>query len=104
MRMMFFPQLKILRLLSAEAAQLFPKGYFDFVYIDADHSLAREDILLWYPLVKKGGILAGHDYGSRRHTKVKLDVLSCFEAVKEHEALTWSVRCGDNRYKFLEGD
>ena len=40
-------------------------GSLDFVYLDGDHSEAAVagDIRLWRPLVKPGGILAGHDYG-----------------------------------------
>lgn len=38
----------------------------DFVYIDANHEYisVKEDIELWYPLVKKGGILGGHDFSA----------------------------------------
>jgi predicted O-methyltransferase YrrM len=37
---------------------------FDIIYIDADHTYEHclEDIQLWKPKVKKGGILCGHDY------------------------------------------
>jgi len=66
----FYPQFKIMRMSSEEAAQLFPKrffpdGYFDFVYIDADHTydMVKNDIQLWLPIVKKGGLIGGHDYG-----------------------------------------
>ncbi|MBC8233053.1 class I SAM-dependent methyltransferase [bacterium] len=38
------------------------RGEFDFVYIDACHSMTEQDIECWYPLVKSGGILGGHDY------------------------------------------
>lgn len=36
----------------------------DFVYIDGNHqySSVLEDIKIWYPKIKNGGILAGHDY------------------------------------------
>lgn len=36
----------------------------DFVYIDANHDFehASEDVPGWYKRVRKGGILAGHDY------------------------------------------
>ncbi len=36
------------------------------VYIDGDHSYeaVRDDIKAWLPKVRKGGILAGHDYGA----------------------------------------
>jgi SAM-dependent methyltransferase len=37
---------------------------FDFVFIDACHQyrFVKEDIQAWWPLVKPGGILCGHDY------------------------------------------
>ena len=54
----------MLRCLSKQAVDLFPDESLDFVYIDANHeySYVVEDIKLWYPKVKKGGIVAGHDY------------------------------------------
>ena len=38
---------------------------FDFVFLDADHSRdgTREQIDAWWPLVKPGGLMMGHDYG-----------------------------------------
>ena len=38
--------------------------YFDFVYIDARHDFkgVYEDLVKWWPKLKKGGIFAGHDY------------------------------------------
>lgn len=49
---------------SIEASKLFEDEFFDFIYLDADHSFKgiTDDILHWYPKVKRGGILAGHDY------------------------------------------
>lgn len=49
---------------SENAATLFEDGSLDFVYIDANHKYeyVKQDISLWYPKVRKGGILAGHDY------------------------------------------
>lgn len=39
---------------------------FDWVYIDAahDYESVRDDLQAWWPLVKPGGILAGHDWVS----------------------------------------
>uniref|UniRef100_A0A6H1ZVW4 Putative methyltransferase n=1 Tax=viral metagenome TaxID=1070528 RepID=A0A6H1ZVW4_9ZZZZ len=36
----------------------------DFVYIDGDHSYetTKKDIELYYPKVRSGGLVAGHDY------------------------------------------
>jgi len=49
---------------SVEAAKLFEDGYFDFVYIDANHVYKEviADLEAWYPKIRKGGMLAGHDY------------------------------------------
>jgi len=49
---------------SVRAASLFPDEYFDFVFVDAAHD--RESVLAdlraWWPKIKVGGRLAGHDY------------------------------------------
>ena len=49
---------------STKAANLFPDRLFDYVYIDGDHSYeaVSKDLELWYPKVRKGGVLAGHDF------------------------------------------
>jgi len=46
------------------AAAGFAPGTLDFVYIDARHNYEAvlEDLADWFPLVRSGGILAGHDY------------------------------------------
>ena len=55
---------RILRLTSVEAASQFEKSSLDFVYLDAQHhyEAVRDDIRLWLPKVRKGGVLGGHDY------------------------------------------
>lgn len=49
---------------SVEAADLlrhrWEKG-IDFIYLDGDHTLIRQDLELWWPFLRKGGLLAGHD-------------------------------------------
>jgi methyltransferase family protein len=54
----------IRRMRSLEAANSFPDGHFDFVFIDADHSYegCRNDIAAWKRKVKPEGWLCGHDY------------------------------------------
>lgn len=49
---------------STRAARLFPPGSIDLCFIDADHSYesVTEDLRTWWPRVKPGGTLAGHDY------------------------------------------
>jgi predicted O-methyltransferase YrrM len=49
---------------SLNAVHLFEDNSLDFVFIDASHEYedVKNDIISWLPKVKKGGILAGHDY------------------------------------------
>ncbi len=52
-----------LRLKSVRAAALIKDG-LDFVFIDAahDYQSVLDDIRVWLPKVRSGGILSGHDY------------------------------------------
>lgn len=54
----------ILRATSREAAASFADGSLDFAFIDArhDYEAVKEDISLWYPKIRDGGILCGHDW------------------------------------------
>lgn len=51
--------------LSTDAVTNYPKNYFDFIYIDACHmyECVKSDLELYLPKLKKGGYMAGHDYG-----------------------------------------
>jgi len=55
---------RIHRKLSLDAAQDFPDNYFDWVYIDTDHSYetTRQELEYYAPKMKANGIIAGHDY------------------------------------------
>jgi hypothetical protein len=54
----------MVRAASEIAANMFEDNSLDFVYIDANHAYdyVVQDINLWYPKVKEGGYLCGHDY------------------------------------------
>lgn len=49
---------------SLDALERFPDSFFDWIYIDTDHSyeLTREELKLSAPKIKPGGFIAGHDY------------------------------------------
>jgi len=80
--MQYFPQLRVLRMTSEEAAKIVPDGYFDMVYIDAVHTYehVHADIGYWLPKVREGGFIGGHDYTSKRWEGVKRAVDEWFGA------------------------
>lgn len=49
---------------SALQASKVADGTLDFIYVDADHKLAsvRADLAMWYPKVRSGGMICGHDF------------------------------------------
>lgn len=60
----FYPRCHWFQTTSKEAAdRLFEDGELDFVYLDGNHEepYVTEDIHLWWPKIKSGGLLAGHD-------------------------------------------
>lgn len=60
----FKSKVETIFLSSKGASSFFKEKELDYVYIDANHSYenVKEDIELWYPKVKLGGTLAGHDF------------------------------------------
>jgi hypothetical protein len=55
---------EIWRLTSQEASTKLSDASLDFVYIDAQHHEAAvtDDLNRWYPKLRSGGMLSGHDY------------------------------------------
>ncbi len=70
------------RAYSLEAAKQFKDGSLDFVYIDANHALpyVMDDICAWEPKVRKGGMVAGHDYCKRGPGKYQCHVVQAVHA------------------------
>jgi hypothetical protein len=54
----------MIRATSEKASEIFVDNSLDFAYIDANHAydFVVQDIKMWYPKVKSGGYLLGHDY------------------------------------------
>lgn len=69
-----------IRMTSVDASKLYEDESLDFVFIDACHEYecVKEDIEHWYPKVKPGGILAGHDF---HYPTVNKAVLEQFASV-----------------------
>lgn len=93
----------ILREFSKNAAAQFNDESLDWVYIDANHGYEaiREDLELWWPKVKKGGILSGHDYAllptfgvvqAVNEFIVKHNLSLDYRTVEEHIFDSWAIR------------
>lgn len=63
---------------SQEAAELVVDNFFDLVFIDGDHSYlqTRNDIEIWRPKVRNGGILCGHDCECRPTNLLRENILA----------------------------
>lgn len=62
---------RVVRATSLHAAAELPDG-LDFVYVDANHAYDHvlADLNLWWPKLRPGGVLAGHDVMSLSHPGV----------------------------------
>lgn len=99
----YFDKTMVIRQDSLWATNLFPDGYFDFVYIDAGHTYGEvmSDMNLWWPKVKAGGVFGGHDYGTINGREVKHAVNDFLEAhglqqdpaigLRVGEAMEWAI-------------
>ena len=60
-----FDNVEIIRMKSEDAVSMFVDDYFDYVYIDGEHSYAAvmRHLTNYLPKVKVGGYLIGDDYG-----------------------------------------
>lgn len=102
---------ELVRARNHQVVNTFADGSLDYVYLDGDHKYdsVKQDIKMWYPKLKVGAILSGHDYciGS---VQEKFGVIEAVqEFVAEHKlrlAVTtenfpaWIV-CKDNRDLFF---
>lgn len=78
---------------SVDIAKTLPDESLDWVYLDADHSYkgVKADLEAWFPKVRKGGIISGHDY---IHYGKGSSAFGVIEAVDEF--------CEDNGYEIEE--
>ncbi len=89
---------KVIKGFSMDIVQDFDDESLDFVYIDSNHDFQNttNDIIEWSKKVKKGGIIAGHDYcettrGAQNDVKVVVDAYTMAMGIKD-----WYVFTGDS--------
>jgi hypothetical protein len=98
-----FENCRMLRTTSAEAAKDFGDGTVDFVYLDGCHRYesVKEDVGLWWPKVKVGGVLAGHDFlsgqadlisgGVQSAVMSEFDDIGLVPEIKQDDPWSWLV-------------
>jgi hypothetical protein len=84
-----------MRMFSTDAVKFFGDEYFDWIYIDANHKYKyiKENLHIWTPKVKVGGLITGHDYGNKNEKRKKWGIT---KAVNEFvEENTFNLKLGD---------
>jgi hypothetical protein len=93
----------IMRTFSEDAAKDVPDRSLDFVYIDGNHveQAVYEDLTLWAPKVRSGGVVAGHDYRAFSN-KPTIHVIEAVQRYTAEYAIDpWFITAGDRTPSFL---
>jgi hypothetical protein len=87
----FGQRVHIIKSDSVAAAEDIEERSVDLIFIDGDHSYdgVRRDLLAWWPKVKRGGWLGGHDYAHPNQGEVKRAVDETMGLVKLGDNRTW---------------
>jgi hypothetical protein len=93
------PRIHPIREFSPGVAGMFVSEYFDYIYIDADHTeeAVYQDLLAWWPKVAVGGVLAGHDFmaGFRLPCGVQFGVAEAVLRFTQERDLAFHIDAGD---------
>lgn len=88
----------LIRRKSLDAVLTFEDSKFDFVFIDGNHlyEMALADCRAWWPKIRPGGVLSGHDFRPKDHA-VRKAVFEFAEEVKpaklvETDLFSWYIR------------
>ncbi len=77
---------RIIRGFSEDVYELFDDESLDFVYIDGNHEFLHvtQDLVYWSPKVRKGGLIAGHDFrrNSKKYINDVKDVIPAYAYAK----------------------
>lgn len=81
-----FPNYTFMKMMSTEAVKSFEDSSLDFVYLDANHEdpYFTEDVTIWTPKLKVGGIMSGHDYTKPKHARYDI-IMAINKYVKDNK-------------------
>lgn len=82
---------------SLTAVRFVPDESLDFVYIDANHHYKEclADIEAWYPKVRSGGIISGHDFCT---SDADIEVIKAVDMFCEEAIYNVNIICGESDY------
>jgi len=89
-----YPNCTLIRKMSMDAINDFPERSLDFVYIDGNHKYGHVamDLMEWAGKVRKGGILAGHDYYDRLGSRQNRFVGPAVDGfMKSYDVVNWYI-------------
>ena len=68
-------KLHFVPMLTIEAAELIPDNSLDYVYVDARHDYCSvlDDLKAYWPKVRDGGVMAGHDFVYAHQVRREID-------------------------------
>lgn len=93
----------LLKMTSSAAAPTILDGSLDFVYIDGNHLLEHvlNDLRLWVPKVRPGGIVAGHDYLTKKPKSFIQVQRAVDQYATDHAIDPWFILAGDRSASWL---
>lgn len=101
-----YPNIELMKMTSLQALKYFEDRSLDFVYIDGNHSFGyvAMDLMKWNRKVRKGGAIAGHDYGSHnpkiaRNLRAVGNIVDAF--AKTYDFKNFHVLTGDESWSYL---
>ena len=93
----YFPdkEIIIIREMTKKAHIYIADHSLDFVFIDADHGFeaVQNDIDFWWPKIRGGGILCGHDYPWKSVENAVKSRLDFYVVADLGENAIWWIRC-----------
>jgi len=100
---------EIIKKSSMNAIKDFKPESLDFVYIDGNHryEYVLEDVRAWSKIVRKGGIVSGHDYKarSRKYKNPNPGVgkaLDQYMAENKIDKFFWMIKANDSSWFFVK--